>query len=289
MRRLPQPDDDAIDVFLDCISNIRDKDFRNRLQSCQNKIDKATKIFHSKAKINKVHTIKCHSNISGIVTNTEMSKVYKNKMVAKSSPGRKYYDKFISVPKHGICPLCGQRIVSTLDHYLPKNKYPSLAVSPLNLIPACKDCNTIKGEKVFSNSYNELIHPYYDNIENEKWLHANIIEEKDIVIKFYVVKPNEWDDILFQRVKNHFNLLQLNKLYSSHAAEELSTLHYILVRLYKKTGSDGVKEQLKEYIECHEHIQLNSWKTAMYTALYECEWFWKEWIKDISQSSLHND
>lgn len=61
-----------------------------------------------------------------------------------------------------ICPYCasdilksfrngkGHFIKSQLDHYLPKSKYPFLAMNYFNLFPACKDCNmfdTGKGEK----------------------------------------------------------------------------------------------------------------------------------------------
>ena len=61
--------------------------------------------------------------------------------------GRKYYDKIKAIPKYSKCPFCGVGIVSTLDHYLPKTKYPTYALTPVNLIACCADCN--KNKKSF--------------------------------------------------------------------------------------------------------------------------------------------
>ena len=64
-----------------------------------------------------------------------------------------------------ICPYCGRQFVYSveengatvkpqIDHFLPKRKYPFLALSFFNLIPVCNTCNMIgcKGE-------NDPLHP----------------------------------------------------------------------------------------------------------------------------------
>jgi len=283
MRKLPKPIDDVKDVFTECISNIRDETLKNKLDSCKDEIACATIEFETKIKDNMAFTIQEHDNIGGTVTNNEMKKVYTDKMAKKSQPGRKYYDKYMTAPKNGICPLCGQREVATLDHYLPKMKFPSLAVSPSNLIPSCRDCNTGKGKKTFSSCIEETIHPYFDDIEGETWLYATIIEENEITITFEVRKPSPWSDILFKRVVNHFGEFCLNKLYSTHAAEEFAGVIYRLICTYKKVGSSGLKEHLIECYESYKMANLNSWKTAMYRALSESDWFCYEWICNQEQ------
>lgn len=278
MRKLPKPIDDVADVFLDCISNIQSKQLKKKLELCKDEIMCATQEFETKAGTNQIHKIKSTNMVADIVTKDEMCKVYTDKMAKKSSPGRKYYDKYIALPKNGICPLCGQRIVSTLDHYLPKVKYPTLAVTPTNLVPACKDCNKDKGEKDFTDSAKETIHPYFDDIENEPWLYAKIIQEDEIAIIYEVRKPDSWTIIMHNRVKNHFKMFKLNALYSAHSAEEIRNTHGMLANIYKKTGSTGVSEMLKELYESSKQVNLNSWKTAMYRALSESQWFCDEWI-----------
>ena len=98
-------------------------------------------------------------------------RVYDGRMAAQGSPGRAIYDAIKVGSPNGLCPLCGQRVVATLDHYLPKSRYAALAVNPANLIPACSDCNKAKSDAVA-----DTLHPYYDNIENDLWLRAELKE-----------------------------------------------------------------------------------------------------------------
>lgn len=75
-----------------------------------------------------------------------------------------------------VCPYCGinyfstvsknenKRIISvaTLDHYIPKESYPMLALNIYNLIPCCKNCNSsFKGR-----STAKVINPYFYSLEN---------------------------------------------------------------------------------------------------------------------------
>src|SRR5690349_5881934 len=69
----------------------------------------------------------------------DMGELYKNRFLRASAPGREYYDRIKSLCR--ICPFCGIGIVNTVDHYLPKTKFPILSVTPTNLIPCCRDCN----------------------------------------------------------------------------------------------------------------------------------------------------
>lgn len=67
------------------------------------------------------------------------SKLYNNK-VAKL-----YYDAICSTSNK--CPFCEFGQVATLDHYLPKLKFPIFSILPYNLVPCCRDCNSNKGDR----------------------------------------------------------------------------------------------------------------------------------------------
>ena len=278
MIKLKKPEDDVKVVFLDCISNIKNSDLKEKLEHCTGEIIEIAEMFEKNMKIHEVHKIKKHNNVGGIVTKEEMKKVYNNKMVKSGQPGRKYYDKYITLARNGICPLCGQREVSTLDHYLPKAKYPALAVTPSNLVPACRECNTTKSDKVFLSSIEETIHPYFDDIQNEVWLYSKIIEEDEISFVFEVRRPEEWDELLYGRVKNHFKEFNLNKLYSTQAAVEFSGIRYRLMKVYNEVGNIRLKTHIRECYESYSIDCLNSWKSAMYRELSENEWFYNNWI-----------
>ncbi|CAK7082513.1 hypothetical protein [Tissierella sp.] len=279
MRKLPKPNDNSKEVFLECISNIRKKEFKERLELCADEIAAAVNDYDDKKNNNKLHRIRSTDNIAGIVSNEEMKNLYNNKLVGKKGPGRKYYDKLIASAKNGICPICGHREVSTLDHYLSKMKYPLFAVALINLIPACKDCNFTKGEYEFNNEKGATIHPYYDEIDNVIWLNAKLKEEDDIVFIFEVLKPKGWNDLLYERVKNHFKIFDLNKLYSVQAAVEFEGMKRMLIKIYQRSGEEEVRNHLKECLESYEYVNLNSWKCGMYRALIESEWFYSDWLE----------
>lgn len=280
MRTLKKPTDSVKTVFLQCIGNYQSEDLKNRLGACIGDIELATKEFEDKASIACTHTISIHKSVSGVVTSKEMCNVYEDKLAKKHAPGRMYYDKYLSAPQNGVCPLCGLRQATTLDHYLPKMKFPSLAVTPSNLVPACRDCNTSKHDDSFSRSNEEIIHPYFDNIENDLWLYACIAEEDmEPVVTYHASKPAPWDDILFDRVKNHFEVFELNRLYATHAAEEITSIKHKLRKLYQTAGAASVRLQLKEDMESSEYAHLNSWKSALYRALHDSQWICEEWLK----------
>ena len=272
MRKLKKPTDLPKDVLLTCISNYQSKELKKRLTSYTEEITKASKIYEEKVKDTSLHTILVQEEEEGIVRKSEMIKVYDDKFSKKGQPGRTYYDKLKAAPRLKKCPLCGYRIVSTLDHHLPKTKYPIFAVTPVNLIPACFDCNKIKEAANPKSAEEETLHPYFDDIETELWLEADVIVGNPIGFRFFVGKPTNWDEIKIKRVKHHFEFFDLGELYSSYAAEEISLRQYSLVNIYEKAGAKGVRAQLLDFKNSSERVYLNSWQTAMYRALANSDW-----------------
>lgn len=283
MRKLPKPNDNAKEVFLECISNIQNRELKKRLELCAEEIVTAAMDYDDKKNNNDLHTITSTDNIGGIVSNVEMRNLYNNKLVNKKGPCRKYYDKLIASARYGICPICAHREVSTVDHYLSKMKYPLFAVSLINLVPACKDCNFVKGEYEFSNEMHATIHPYYDEVDNAIWLNTKLNEEDDMVFTFEVLKPEEWGTLIYERVKNHFKIFELNKLYSVQAAVEFEGIKRMLIKIYILSGREEVKNHLIDCLDSYEYVGLNSWKCGMYRALIENEWFYSDWLKSHSK------
>ncbi|EAW1174398.1 hypothetical protein S922_22975 [Salmonella enterica subsp. enterica] len=273
MKKLLKPNDRALDVFNACIARVRDEDLKNRLLACRQEIERASIEFDTKASTVQLHTITPKNNVANSVTAEEMKKVYTNRMAKKLAPGRIYYDRLMSLPEHGRCPLCAQRVVSTLDHYLPKAHFPSLAVSPFNLIPACQDCNKTKSEDIPSCSAEETLHPYYDDVENFVWIKAKLNESTPVVIEFYVEPPEQCSPTLAERMKYHFQSFKLAALYASHAAEEIASIEYTARKLYETGGSSELKKYLTETAAGKQSINLNSWQSALYTCLSVSDWY----------------
>lgn len=93
-------------------------------------------------------------------------------------------NQFVNGLEVRVCPYCGRNFVygvgwdrseqkykakPQLDHFLPKSKYPFLAMNFFNLIPVCTPCNSLesKGDNdvwVRGSREFKLVHPYqYDD------------------------------------------------------------------------------------------------------------------------------
>ena len=53
-----------------------------------------------------------------------------------------------------------------------------------------------------------------------------------------------------------------------------------LKRILVKGGQEAAKEHLRESIVEKRKNRLNTWEEAMYDALLESDWFWKEYLKE---------
>ena len=272
MRSIEKPKFKVREVFNDCISVVQSATLKQELENCVDIIEIAQNDFDSKCLHTKMHEILPKAIVLGNIGKAEMEKVYTDRMVPKGKPGRIYYDKlFLSAPG-GKCPLCLQRIVTTLDHYLPKSKFPVFAVTPFNLIPACTDCNKTKLAEVPLTAEEQTLHPYYDNVELETWLKAKVLQTEPITFDFFV-DQNLYSPLLTTRINKHFELFKINSLYGTHAVEEFQNIKRRLKNLFNNGGPAAVQEHLKECFESGEEIFLNSWYTAMYYSLANDTWF----------------
>ncbi|WP_163511253.1 HNH endonuclease [Fodinicola acaciae] len=211
-------------------------------------------------------------NLTGI-SKKEVVRLYDGRMAKRRSAGRHIYDELMLLPANGLCPLCGHRDVSTLDHHLPKTAFFALAVTPLNLIAVCMECNKVKGNRVASTADEQTMHPYFDDIERQPWLYAEVIETLPVAVRFYVRCPDSWGEVLKRRTESHFKRFKLARLYAVQAAQELQNIRYQVDALRRKGSASRVHRFLQECAESRRKVHLNSWQTAMYSALESSTWF----------------
>lgn len=273
MKAIPKPIFKAKEVFLDCISTVQNENLKKDYTDCQDIIERAEFEFDTKFPANELYLILQQEKLLGRIGKTEMEKVYTYRMVKAGMPGNKYYNLIKSSAPYGKCPLCSVRDVDTLDHYLPKSKYPKYSVVPLNLVPACTPCNTGKRISFPKNDVEQTFHPYYDNVENESWIRADVLRTNPIGFNFYVQCPNHWSQILKDRARNHFNSFGLNELFTSHANEELRGSKLQLQKLYSLNPillSDHLNDA---YDSRRNALGINSWQSIMYNSLLNDNWF----------------
>lgn len=272
MRKLPLPTRKAVDVFSTCIKQVRDQDLQNRLNEIVSQINAGETKFVDLAKQAILHEFPRQSSIEG-VQGDELVGVYSGRFVPKNCTGRQFYEELISSAPHDRCPLCGIGQVMTLDHHLPKSYYPILAVTPVNLLPACTWCQRSKRQEYPTKAEEQSLHPYFDDFECDRWLHAGVLKTKPASFRFNAQGNDSITSEDLKRLEYHLKAFNLNTLFASNAAHELVSIRHSLQILFDAGGMNSVQDHLSREALSRELANKNSWQTAMYHAAAESVWF----------------
>jgi len=277
MRSLPKPNLVVDSIVDDCVRSVQDHDLKNRLRQAKQAIGSAAQIYDGHGAAGSLYLIESSDTV-GEVSAVEMEKLYKQTFV-KSKRTRPIYSSLKKACKNDICPLCGQRTVHQLDHYLPVSQHPVLAVTPINLVPACSECNKEKLDHGPETAEEQTLHPYFDDLAQVRWLYAEVQQTQPVSITFRVTPPADLGDVMKARILGHFTTFKLGQLFASHAAEELGNIRYGLEVLASNSGAAAMGElrgHLKREAESRAFVHKNAWQTAMYEALAQSDWFCTE-------------
>lgn len=272
MRRLSRPVFSAREALGLCAESIRDVSLKRRLEVAIPAVEAAESIYLALAGDSALYRVPSTSSVGGHVTTDEMGRVYKQTFV-RSTRTRHIYNAIKSAPENDMCPLCGQRTVSTLDHYLPQSLHPVLSVTSINLVPACAECNKIKLAIQAAEAGEQTLHPYFDDFGDEQWLFAEVIEGTPVALFFSARAPAHWSAIQRQRIAAHFRTFALGSLYGSHSAVELGNLRGRLKIMSERMSAEQIKDYLLACEEGCAQAHVNSWQRATYQALAASDWF----------------
>jgi hypothetical protein len=278
VRRIPQPTF-PLDSVLQAVTRVvEDADVVLRFWNSVPQIREAELNYMSHALADRLYLIPASSGV-GYMTKAEMSKIYKGNFARKGSYLRSnFYDVIMAAAPFGICPSCNQRTVSNLDHYLPQVDHSALAITPINLVPICSECNKTKLSYSSSSAEEQLLHPYFDNVEDEVWLFAKVVEGEFPSLEFLVNPPEHWSKEKRARIDKHFKVLKLGHLFVSHGARLISDIGSQMSRLWVDGGPGAVATHLKEQAATRRTparlpVVRNSWQIAAYQALGDSDYF----------------
>ncbi|WP_146093365.1 hypothetical protein [Xanthomonas pisi] len=169
---------------------------------------------------------------------------------------------------HGLnyCPACGEPgSPNTLDHYLPKGKYPHFCVTPLNLFPMCDACQDWKDEKTGNAaSPRFFIHPYYDVFVAEQVLNLTISPPFDAPT--FKIGPRE--GLLPAQeglVASHIRELGLPERFASFFKNEYLRLLRQVDFLRRKDL--GVQDYLQTFQARFANGERNVWDHVLYSSV----------------------
>lgn len=132
-----------------------------------------------------------------------------------------------------ICPYCGMnyitsvskkngeiKTIASLDHYLPKNKYPFLAMNIYNLIPSCTNCNSIfkyQEEDAVIYPFNEALDDSITfSLKDANALINTIINlQIDTVAEIEILPKKYHSSEYYKRLQNHIKILALEERYNN--------------------------------------------------------------------------
>ncbi len=189
--------------------------------------------------------------------------------------GRVIYDELMLLADDGICPYCLIGNVATLDHYLPKANYINYAITPINLIPSCIECNTNKSDEIYDTEEKLLINSYFEDITSINWLEAEVVEAFPITFKFNI-NSTMGSSILRSRLERQFSKLELNTRYGKAASRIFRIRVKSIVTDYLSGGLEAVHEKLESDKSSAEFLNLNSIEAKVYESLLDSNWFMRE-------------
>lgn len=201
----------------------------------------------------------------------EMVALYEQKMAHPKGSARHIYLQLRDAAEE--CPFCESADADTLDHYLDKAVYPALAISPVNLIPACLRCNKNKNDNLKSHHTEHPIHPYYDDLEAYRWLQAAIIEETPARAQYFVATDLKISPPLRRRIAQQFEILDLDIRFSARFDSLLRGRNKLMRDLFDNTNSAQLRQYILSVEESEREKKQNSWQAVAYAAMAMSDFF----------------
>ena len=269
MRHLIKPEFDVKKIVEECSESYRDDDKRQQFNDNSEYIKRMSQEYDTHADSGDWIAIIREDMVNGVISVSEMKNLYEKKFAVHLDVRGKYYDKILNLAQGGKCPICGIGQVSNLDHYLAKSIYPTYAVTPVNLIPVCRDCNFYKLDKTINSNDDAPLHPYYEDVDEIEWLCAKITISEDTFVATYFINSliGCYKPELYTRLCNHFTIYKLAMAYSTQATTEIAENLQFWKEKYFEWGELEFVNYLKDCLRSKEKHQKNTWNTALLRAL----------------------
>jgi len=178
--------------------------------------------------------------------------------------------------RNDICPLCECDSVTTMDHYLPKEKYALFVIHPRNLIPCCNSCNQHKSENVYKDGKRALWNCYLDNPIDSRFLYCTITTKEGLLTGEFSIDTkglSEHEAFVIENTmskKGQKVLTQYNKMVGNEINEIVKRISDLMI---KGDNFDDCIQKIKQMVlPCRI---LNNWKEVLDDALLNSDDFVK--------------
>ncbi len=190
----------------------------------------------------------------------------------ETAPMTALREALIGRPIVARCPFCGIGETATLDHYLPKEKYPEFSIFPPNLVPSCGVCNLRKNDLVVDGKTEVrlFLHPCFDPIPDGQFMRVRTrIRFGILSVTYQMMRPPGMEQATFQRLSSHFDKLNLADRYRRMSLGHLGEQYRSFFRAYG-TAQDAARVSQKLLESAEEKAEVfgeNFWLVLLYRAL----------------------
>ncbi|WP_146116623.1 MULTISPECIES: HNH endonuclease [unclassified Arthrobacter] len=253
------------EVRAEFVAGIRDNARRDRIIADEDNIVVEEAAFRSHALWGTAGSLTPKSFSKTI--HEDMEWLYNQRLV-KSVKGRSIWERILKLGGEK-CPLCHIAKSRTLDHSIPKAVHPRLSVEPMNLVPACRDCNLERNV----GRGNMSLSPYFDRWAADlRWLVATVPNPQhpeDLI--FAPERHGDLSDQRWESLTAFFEDTDLGSRYTNLAVDEFFPLRAALRSSFGGPPPiDDVEAVLSErHIAWRDQLGHNRWQTAAYEAWFQ--------------------
>lgn len=197
------------------------------------------------------------------VVKSDMNWLYEHRL-RDSVPGRNIWADIVALAGRR-CPFCHLSKPRTIEHSYPQVFYPRLAVEPLNLVPACRDCNFERN----SGHGGITVSPYFDSWAIDvPWLWAEMADGSEPQdLQFSIKRSSYFTDDQWNALTQFVEDVDLLDRYVDLAIEAFSEFVSGLLLVDSALSMTTVRPSLRDkVISQHETYGINRWQTAAFEA-----------------------
>lgn len=281
MIKVDKPDINYSNLLDSCIGSMRESIVKNLFIDKKNVFIESSDLYD---KLGCECKLESFINHEAKITNdpvqrSELIKLYE-KFKSNKEPV-KFHDELMLISDR--CLYCNIGIPESLDHYLPKSKFPLLSINPANLIPCCYSCN-VKLNSLSNHGEALIIHPYFNEVDlvyNQQWIFAKLPKDQKfftddnsrvISLVFYTNFDNmEIDSITKLKLAFQFK----NLIHYRYMIEAVEVLTSEVNRLKDYSGTENTLKKVNknQLLRKSKRYPVNSYNNVVYKALSDSELF----------------
>ena len=151
------------------------------------------------------------------------------------------------------CPICDCSFAYsqvTLDHILPKSKFPFLSITPINLVPTCYNCNMRKNDRIPS----KVLNPYFHGFSPFDYfmikIKVNVENPLESTIDIDFTDSTEDTPEPVRYIKENINLYKLRQKYLDLTNIAFLKLMNEFQQIISLNGNVYSINEIKGYFNC---------------------------------------